>query len=287
MRLGGFFAAQSIEELEPLCEQLDRHGLSAVSAPGRIGEMTPDQCAAFGEEARRLGIVVGECGWWENMLPPDADLRSSRIETLRGLLVRADAMGCPCVMTLVGAHRPAQGPLMPFEWMYTPECKDQFREVVLRVLDGLDLKVARYCIEPWPTNFFYKPETIREFMDRVDHPRFGLHLDQMNMVSWETFYDTTGLIEQTFELLSDRVASVHLKDVAWDQHFMFIKWDEVLVGDGVMDYTTLLRKLAGLDADLPCFCEHLAGEDQYAENFRRLHERADAAGVPFRRRTPC
>ncbi len=33
MRLGGWYAAQSIEELEPLCDDLDCHGLSAIGAP--------------------------------------------------------------------------------------------------------------------------------------------------------------------------------------------------------------------------------------------------------------
>ena len=62
MRLGGYFLANSIDELEPLCEKLDIYGLSAIPAPGRLAEMTEDECAEFGECARKLGLVVGEAG---------------------------------------------------------------------------------------------------------------------------------------------------------------------------------------------------------------------------------
>ena len=64
-------------------------------------------------------------------------------------------------------------------YMKTAEAKAEFREVVLKILDGLDLKTTKYVIEPWHNTFFYKPEDIREFFDAVDHPSFGLHLDQM------------------------------------------------------------------------------------------------------------
>jgi hypothetical protein len=41
---------------------------------------------------------------------------------------------------------------------------------------------------------------------------------------------------------------------------MFLKWDEVRIGEGVMDYDTYLRRVATLPADTPCFCEHLSCE---------------------------
>ncbi len=103
----------------------------------------------------------------------------------------------------------------------------------------------------------------------------------MNMISQRTFHNTTSLIERTFALLADRVVAAHLKDLRWDYDHYMIKWDEVLVGDGVLDYETLLRNLAALPPDTPTFCEHLDTESEYASNFARLHERAERAGVRF------
>jgi hypothetical protein len=62
---------------------------------------------------------------------------------------------------------------------------------------------------------------------------------------------------------------------------MVMKWDEVLVGDGVMDYAAYLTGLAALDPDLACFCEHLPTEADYAGNFARVQAAAGRAGLAF------
>lgn len=132
--------------------------------------------------------------------------------------------------------------------------------------------------------FFYQPEDILEFIESVNHPFFGLHLDQMNLINHKYFYNTKELIIKTFKLLKDYIVSVHLKDISWDYEHMFLKWDEVNIGDGVMDYETYLKNLAQLHIDTPCYCEHWIEEKEYALNFSRLHYLAKKAGVEFMRR---
>ncbi len=107
------------------------------------------------------------------------------------------------------------------------------------------------------------------------------HLDQMNMVNQDYFFNTTKLINKTFDLLGDKVFSVHLKDIRCDHDHMFLKWDEVYIGDGVMDYDTYLKRLAKLHPDLPCYCEHMAHEQDYALCFARLHHIAKRNGLKF------
>jgi sugar phosphate isomerase/epimerase len=284
MRLGGFYSAERAEDLEPLCERLDRHGLSAIPAPNRLAEMPDDECVAFGEAARGLGLVIGEAGWWDNLMTSDVRSRAERIEQVRTLLRRAELMGCRAVVSLVGSGHPSDSPLGPDGTMLGEEGRRAFREVVLRIVDGLELRRTTYAIEPWRTSFFYHPEDIRAFLDEVDHPRVRLHLDLANMVGRRDYFDTTGLVERTFTLLSDRVVAAHLKDICWDHEYMAVKWDEVLVGDGVIDYSAYLHGLAALDPDLPCFCEHLPTEAEYAENFARVHRASEAAGLRFLRR---
>ena len=285
MRLGGHcYIAECVDELDALCATLDVHGLSAIPAPRRLAKMSDEECVAFGKQAHSCRIVIGETGMWRNLLTQDADLHKERIDTVRTLLRKADLMGCRCVVTLVGTKDPSDRALAPHPWMYTADCKRELRDIVLRILDGLDLQTTRYVIEPWHNTFFYQPEAIRAFIDSVDHPAFGLHLDQMNMVSQKDFYNTTDLINRTFDLLADTVVSVHLKDIRCDYRHMFLKWDEVHIGDGVMDYDTYLRRLSRLPEDMPCFCEHWPKEEDYILNFKRLHELSGKAGVRFLRR---
>jgi sugar phosphate isomerase/epimerase len=195
-------------------------------------------------------------------------------------------MDCRCIVSLVGAKDPSDVPIVPSREMFSENAKAEFREIVLRILDGLDLERTAYVVEPWFTSFFYRPDTIAEFIASVDHPRFGVHLDLMNMVGWETFFDTSSLVEEVFAALGEHTRSVHLKDIRWDHMHLALKWDEVLIGDGVIDYEAYLRAIADrLPEDMTCFCEHLLDEESFVENFSRLHARAAQAGVAFRRRS--
>ena len=288
MRLGGLgdFSASTADDLDALCPELDRLGLAAIPAPNRLTSMSDDECVAFGEAARRLGLVVGETGMWDNLMTPDPDLRRARIDRVRTLLRKADLMGCRCVVTLVGSGHPSGSPLAPDAAMLTPDGVREFSEVVARILDGLALEHTRYGIEPWRNTFFFEPEDIAAFLDRVDHPALGLHLDLVNMVGRRSYFDTTDLAARTIGLLSDRIVGAHLKDLLEDHEHLVLKWDEVLPGDGVMDLGAYLKGLATLDADLACFCEHLATDADYEAASIRLHAIAGEAGVSFVRRAP-
>ena len=288
MRLGAAdaaFAAERIDDLAPLCDRLDTYGLSAIVAPGRLAEMSDGELECYGQRARSLGLVVGEAFYYANMMAREPLQRSRHAANVRSMLVKAQRMGCRSVITLVGTNHPSDNPTAPHAtdgYMHSDEAADEFRQVVLRVLDGLELPDVKYIIEPWNNTFFYQPERIRAFIDSVGHPMLGLHMDQMNMVHQSDYYDTTALIGRTFDLLADKVFSVHLKDIRMTRgpgDFMAFK--EVRIGEGAMDYETYLRRLADLPADTPCYCEHLAGEGDYALNFARLHRLAESVGAAF------
>ncbi len=291
MRLGANYilCAGRIEELESLCEKLDCYGLSTVTAPDHIAGMPDDDCAAFGEKARALGLTVGEVGCWHNLMTKDPDLRRERIETTRLALRKAELMGCGSVVTLVGGNHPSGDACMPHPtdpYMFSDDAKREFREIVLCILDGLALETTHLIIEPWNNTFFYQPEAIREFIDGVSHPMFGVHLDQMNMVSQSSYYNTTELINRTFDLLSSCAWSVHLKDILITcAPGDVVTFTEVPIGEGAMDYATYLKRLAELPPDTPCYCEHLATEAEFAMNFARLHHMAKKLGLEFVRRT--
>jgi sugar phosphate isomerase/epimerase len=282
MRLGGILhRPENIQELDALVPTLDTYGLSAIAAPIRLADMSDDEVVAFGQRAKELDLVIAEAHFLVNLLTRDADLRAARIRDLRHLLRKADLMGCLGVIGFVGTIDPVDRIGRPHPYQYTDECKREFRDVVLTVLDGLDLGTCHYMIEGSPKSFFYAPEEIAQFISSVDHPRFSLHLDQMNMVSQSTYFHTTDLIDSTFKLLTPYIRGVHLKDIRWDWEYLFLKFDEVLIGDGVLDYPTLLKHLSKLPVDTPTMCEHLDSEAKYAVNYARLHKLARDNSLAF------
>jgi sugar phosphate isomerase/epimerase len=284
VRLGGLVRPESLAELEESVGTLDTYGLSAIVAPRRINDLTDDEATAYGERARELGIVVGEAIPTVNLLTRDLDARTRQIDHCRTMLLKSELMQCHGVVILVGSPAPANVHYAAHPYLFTDECRAEFREVVLRIVDGLDLKHARLLIEPWNHSFFYRPRPILEFIESLDDPRVAVHLDQMNMIDQDHIFRTTEYIDETFDLLGPYIGGVHFKDLAWDWKHMFLKFDEVLIGDGVIDYDTYLRRVAALDGDIACFCEHLSEEGDYAINFARLHKLAADNGLSFTRR---
>lgn len=288
MRLGGSVPrAETVAELDDVAVTADTYGLSAILAPAGIVDMSDDEAAAFGERARALGFVVGESWFDPNIMTRDLETRAHRVQSLRAMAQKADIMGCRSVCLPVGSVDASDHPLAPHPYMFTDECRAEFRELVLRILDGLDLKRTRLLVEPWNTSFFYRPDAILDFLHSVDHPSFALHLDQMNMVDQQHYFCTDKLINETFDLLAPYIGSVHLKDIRWDPTHKFLKFDEVMIGEGVLDYRVYLRRLFALERDMTTFCEHLQNEGEYAVNFARLHYMAAELGGGFVRRQPA
>ena len=63
---------------------------------------------------------------------------------------------------------------------------------------------------------------------------------------------------------------------------MMLRWDEVPIGEGVLDYETYLKRIfEDLPDNICCFCEHLETEEEYIQNFTTLHALAEKAGVHF------
>lgn len=285
MRLGGMmYRPANIAELDALIDTFDTFGLSALVAPVRFADMTDDEAVAYGDRARGLGMTIAEALHRPNLMIRDTEIRTQRIEQLRRGLLKADLLRADSVVILVGTVGEEDHLAAPHPYMFTDECRAEFRDVLLRALDGLELATTRLLIEPWTTSFFYQPCAIREFLDWVDHPSLGVHLDLVNMINQQRYFHTTELVHEAFDLLEPYIGGIHIKDLLWDWKHMLLKFDEVPIGDGVVDHLALLKRAAKLDPDISCFTEHLATEAEYAICFARLHFLADRIGSPFVRR---
>ena len=280
-----YFGAETVRELDAVAEKLDLYGLSAIVAPLRTPEMSDDECSEFGEKAKSLGLVISEVHFLKNLFAPDGDARELRVQEARSLLRKADLMGARCLLGFAGSAHPSDNIGAPVAYNYTDGFKAELRDLVLRVLDGMDLSTAKYGLEASNKTFYYDPEGCAELIEMVDHPDFGVHLDMMNMVSQTTYFHTTDLINRTFELLGDRILAAHLKDISWDWNYQFLKFDECIVGDGDMDYPAYVAHLAKMDVDFPCMCEHLEVENDYVVSFERLHQLAADLGTAWVGRT--
>jgi sugar phosphate isomerase/epimerase len=278
MRLGlNWVPVRNQEELTAALPLIDELELGAIAAPTQMAEWSLDECAAYGEMVRSHGLIIGEVGYWENLLIGDEALRAQRIDKVRSLLRKAEAMHVGCVVTLVGSF--GDKFVSPHADNWSDRARERAAENCLRILDGLSLTHTTYALEPWCNGFFHEPQAVEEFLSGIDHPRLRLHLDVMNMHSVQTYFQSTQVIGKTFALLADKTVSVHAKDLLWDPTYMFMRLDEVMPGEGVLDYDLFLRSVDRLSPDIPVYTEHWQTGEEYVEAIRRLRSLAGEAGI--------
>lgn len=272
MRLGlNWKSVESRAELEAVLPLIDQYGLGTIAAPSAMSDWSISRCKEFGEMVREYGLTVGELGYWENLLTTDDDVRTRRIQHVQELLKRADAMGVDCVVTLVGSFGGSwAGDPHPDNW--TDRAREMVVENSQRILDGVSLNETTYALEPWYSSFFHKPRSVRSLLDDVDRAGFGVHMDMMNMHSIDDAYRSTDLIDDAFDLLADDIAAVHAKDIQVNPDSGVYQIEEVIPGDGSMDYDRYMCHLDELPDDVPVFTEHWDTDNQYVETIRRLRE---------------
>lgn len=287
MRLGGVaIHPGSREALTEFASLADSQGVSAIVAPAGMDRMSADEACAWGEAIRDAGLVIGEAGFWENLLTQDDALRADRRQRLRITLRNADLMGCRSVAMLPGAHHPSDKAFAAEPLMRSPERRAAVLETVRFALDGFNSATTRLGMEPYAASFFYTPEAVLDFIAEVDDPRFGVHLDLANMLTVETFFECSKVIAKWLPALAPHVVSCHLKDLEWPVSPLGLAFREVDLGQGVMDLPGYLRAIdTGLDPDMTVFCEHYATAEDYFRNFATAHAIAADHGLAFLRRT--
>lgn len=282
MRLGGtIIRPESVEDMPMFAALADEHGISAITAPTMIAMADEATCYSFGQAARAEGLVIGETGFWENLITTDLTLRKDRLERLQKVIRNAEAMGCRSVAILAGTRDESDKAFAAHPYMFTDACRDELRGVIGAALDSFQGSETRLGLEPYAHSFFYQPDSAADFIESVGDPRFGIHLDLANMIAPQDFFATASLVQKAFDRLAPHIVSVHLKDLVWPVSPMGLAWCETDLGHGNMDFDAYLRAIAKLDPDMTCFCEHFPTQDDYFRNFGLAHQLARKAGVAF------
>ncbi|MBI2941026.1 MAG: sugar phosphate isomerase/epimerase [Chloroflexi bacterium] len=86
------------------------------------------------------------------------------------------------------------------------------------------------------------PERTRAVIDAVGSPRVKLTIDPINWLGPREYFDSGATIERMFDVLGQRILDAHAKDVKLEDH-VNVHMPETYVGNGGLDFVTLLRRL--------------------------------------------
>ncbi|MCX7011024.1 MAG: sugar phosphate isomerase/epimerase [Candidatus Sumerlaeota bacterium] len=262
IRLGG----QGIPAIEDPVELARAHkafGYRAAYCPNRLSLKDPDRVRAFREAFAREDILLAECNAWGNMIDRDEEKAKQMRRRVCEQLALADEVGALCTVNYFGTFLP-NSRIGPHPDDLTPKAFDLAVEVVREIVDAVKPKRAKFCLEMMQWMYPDSPESYLALIKAVDRPAFGAHLDPCNIiVSPRMYYDTGSILRRCFELLGSWIVSCHAKDLILRGN-LALHLDEILPGQGNMDYRTYLTELNRLPREIPLMIEHLKSPEDYA-----------------------
>lgn len=226
-------------------------------------------------------VTPVQAGGYCNLISTDERHRKANILKTKALLRRADLMGCRTVV-VGGGHRDPDNPheifsVHPENWQ--PEALDLLAESCRDILSDLDLSHTKLVVETWVMTPLNSPKAVAKLVAKVDHPNFGILFDPVNMMNLERYYQSGEFIEACITAFGDAIALVHAKDTLLRADPFTFHMAEAPVGQGQLDYRTLMRALDRLSADLPLVVEHLKEDHEYKAALAYLRQVAREEGV--------
>ena len=230
------------------------------------------------EAAARHDLVIAEVGVWNNVLHRDPEAREANIRYAISRLRTADRVGARCCVNISGSFSDQWDGPHPDN--LTERAFDAVVTTTRRILDSANPVRAEYSLEPMGWMVPYDVITMRRLIDAIDRPAFGVHVDMCNMAASPILAYRTGASTRAFfGAFGPLIRSVHAKDIAL-RPTLTAHVDEVVPGEGLFDYETLLTEAAKID-DLPVMCEHLrtAGGVRPRDGAHRARGRPVGAGL--------
>lgn len=261
MRLGGCVFYEGTDP-EGYALAHVKKGFRAAVCPWWVSMERPEEVESFKRIMKQYDIRIAEVGAWCNPLDPNPQVAEKNIRYMIERLRLADALEADTCVNILGSKNKDywDGPCREG---YSEEFFKESVEVTQRVIDAVNPRHTKLSFEMMPFYFLDGPEAYLRFLEAVDRPAAGVHLDICNTMNHPLrFFNNTEFIRHTFRLLGARIVTLHLKDIELKNTSTAV-FEEVLIGTGGIDYPVLLEEISKLPLDTPALLEHLETEEEY------------------------
>ena len=207
-------------------------------------QITPELTATVVAALAKTGLAVSNVncncsfGYWRHAPPepyfepslisPNANHRADRSAMIVKTLEFARHIGAQNISITSGRTLGGMPP---------KKAAKQFAESIRPILDRADALEINIGIECEPGLFLEYIAELREWIDRLGHPRFGANLDiGHSVVIGES-------IAEVVAMLKGRIWNMHVEDLPGRKHYHMIP------GEGTLDWDTLKSSLAQIQYD--------------------------------------
>ncbi|MBB3112877.1 sugar phosphate isomerase/epimerase [Paenibacillus phyllosphaerae] len=260
MRLGGqVFLDQPTPE--SWAQALRQAGFRAATCP--VQDENDADLADYVRMAARHDIIISEVGAWSNPISRDDDTRRQAIDYCIRRLTLAETIGARCCVNIAGSR--GQQWDGPDPDNFSDETFEMIVETTRHIIDAVQPERTVFALEMMPWVYPDSADTYLALLKAIDRKGFGVHFDPVNIISSPRSYYRNGEIIRDFiAKLGPYIRNCHAKDTLLRGH-LSVHLDEVIPGQGNLDYRTFLTELSKLDPDTPLMIEHLSTNEAYRQ----------------------
>ena len=275
MRIGApiFESYHSPEAWVAICK---KHGYRAAYAPIDLGA-SDSEIMEYRAAAAENDIVIAEVSAFLNHpFHPDPQIASQALRNTIDRMVFADELGAGCCVNVSSSRGLVWDGPHPLN--LTEETFAMTVRFVRKVLEEADPHDSGYALEFMPWMYPVTVDDHLRLLQEVNHPRFVVHFDPVNMInSPEKYYSNGAIIRDCFQRLGDKLVGIHCKDILLREK-LTTHLDEVVVGEGYLDHRTLIQCVETLKPNCPVMMEHLATPQLYDKAVAYIRELAESMG---------
>lgn len=277
MRLGG---QVFLEQKNPdtWANALKEAGFRATTCPIR-GNEDIAELDGYLKAAKQFDILISEVGAWSNPISRDEETRHKAVTYCIQRLELAERIGAQCCVNIAGS-RGAQWD-GPDPDNFSDETFELIVETTREIIDAVNPERTVFALEMMPWVFPDSADSYLSLIKAVDRKGFGVHFDPVNIVSSPRIYYRNGdMIRDFFKKLGPYIRNCHAKDILLRSH-LTVHLDEVIPGQGHLDYRAFLTELNKLHPDTTLIIEHLSTNEQYRQASDYIRRTASELNIPL------
>jgi len=258
IRLATRMVRKNKEAPEVTVRRLRAAGYTSVNT--QPSQWSLDELKDMRTALKKHDVTVFEVGAYDNIIHPDRAKRQQILSKIVGKFEDAENIGGSMVATVSGSCDPKYL-INPHPENWTDKTWKLTVDSVRQILkDTAGMKVT-LGMEAQVTTNIDGPAAHRRLIDDVGDDRCCVNLDPTNMISMATYFHTTEILNECFELLGESIMGCHAKDTFIIPNKQTVLVQEVCPGKGVMDYETFLAGMSHLKWPRALFPEHISAEE--------------------------
>lgn len=219
------------------------------------------------QAVKKLKLILNEAGlevaqangWYEVLVNSDNRLRAEGVRGVKALTTIGRLLDAKSVYVRPGSHN-VHGAWYAHPDNYSAQTWDHLVDSLRQTAKFAASEGMVLALEGHVLSLLDTPQRMRDVLDAVGSPALKFNTDPVNFIGTvKDAFDTTLVLNELFTLLGKDTITAHLKDMRVREELV-LHIDEVVVGEGTMDYDLLLRQLEQINPGMYGIIEHLPDE---------------------------